>query len=212
MPVWNVGRNGEWIVPTSPGGFQDWQPRTGLLVLDRIAAPPGASGSAAVATDGLLGMIVIDAGRGDVAYALPAETIVRQFKTWRFPVSIPVSTATPDINAGSGDSPAVRRAAYERSAHNCDLVADPRDFSRPADVPGTSLGARVTIGAKPPMGPIIEACRLAVEGFPEIPRYRYQLGVALSLSGNESDAAAAFRAAKQAGHEYSSVILNRLSR
>jgi hypothetical protein len=210
--VWNIGRDGEWIVPTSPGGFQDQQPRSGLLVFDRIAAPPGASGSAVVTKDGLAGMLVIDTGRGDVAYALPAQVIERQFREWGFPIGF-ATTGPPgaDINQ-RGESQAEQRARYELNARNCDLgAADARDPSKPADVPGTMLAAHVFIGnmTEAQLPQIINACQMAADGFPETPRYRYQLGLALDAAGRKAEAEAAFRAAAEAGHIRSREVLGK---
>jgi len=206
--VWNVGRNGEWIVPTSPGGYQDRQPRTGFLVFDRVAAPPGASGSAVVAAVGVVGMLVVDSGRGDVAYALPMETVERQFREWGLPVGFSeLSTATRSQQQHQQESQAILRARYERGAKICDQIADPNDASRPPDVPGTNLGARVIIGGLPPMEPIIEGCRLAAEGFPQVPRYRYQLGTSLFAVGRKGEAIEAWRAASNQGHAQATLLL-----
>jgi hypothetical protein len=198
--VWNIGRDGEWIVPTSPAGFQDQQPRSGLLVFDRMAAPPGASGSAVVAEAGVVGMIVIDAGRGDVAYALPAEMLQHQFQLWGFPIHTAAAAPGAQTVDPRAESPAVRRAKYETAAHNCNLVADGRDPAKPPDVPGTQLGSGVIIGEPPPLTPIIEACRLAADGLRDTPRYRYQLGLALELAGRTADAEGAWQAAGEAGY------------
>ena len=105
MPVWFVGRTGDWYVPSSPGAVN------GIGLDNRIAADNlnvqvGTSGAPLIGENGILGMIVEEAG--GIAYALPIAYIEQAFRIWNHPWQL---AALPGAKIGETKSDGTCRIA-----------------------------------------------------------------------------------------------------
>jgi TPR repeat protein len=97
--------------------------------------------------------------------------------------------ATPGIEPEPAPPMTVRA---DIKPHDCDMLAGAR-----FDTQGVVIGI-YSNEIEPE--PAVAACRQAVEAFPEVPRFRYQLGRALVAAGDNDAAVALYREAAAAGH------------
>lgn len=82
MPVWYVGRSGDWYVPSSPGAINN----IGLdkrIAVDDLNVQVGTSGAPLVGESGIMGIIVEESG--GIAYVLPIGFIESAFRFWNHP-------------------------------------------------------------------------------------------------------------------------------
>jgi len=107
-----------------------------------------------------------------------------------------IAAATPtDRGLAVGDAADVAAPMTLRAdikPHQCDLLAGAR-----FDTQGVVTGLYPN---EIDPGPAITACREAIEAFPGIARFRYQLGRALAVAGRNEEAARAYREAADSGH------------
>jgi TPR repeat protein len=102
----------------------------------------------------------------------------------------PADPLTPAETQTAQSAPMTVRADIK--PHACDLEAGAR-----FDTQGVVAGNYST-EIDPEKA--VEACRQAVEAFPEVARFRYQLGRALDAAGDAEGAVARYREAADAGH------------
>jgi hypothetical protein len=104
--VWNIGIGQDWDTPDRAGGFGGEDPVSRRLRVGALRTPPGASGGAGVTADGVIGIVLQDAG--DYSLLLPVDRIVQLFNAW----DLPVTLLTPDGAAPKGNSPLPPGAAF----------------------------------------------------------------------------------------------------
>jgi TPR repeat protein len=102
----------------------------------------------------------------------------------------PTDPLAPDQTQTAQSAPMTVRADIK--PHACDLEAGAR-FDTQGVVAGNYSTEIVAEKA-------VAACRQAVEAFPDVARFRYQLGRALDAAGEQEEAAERFREAADAGH------------
>ncbi|MGH6928860.1 MAG: caspase family protein, partial [Dongiaceae bacterium] len=102
----------------------------------------------------------------------------------------PTDPLAPDQTQTAQSAPMTVRADIK--PHECDLEAGAR-----FDTQGVVAGNYST-ELKPEKA--VPACRQAVDAFPDVARFRYQLGRALDAAGEPEEAAELFRQAADAGH------------
>lgn len=93
--VWFVGKLGEWYVPTRPGAVNEIRP-SGVIRIDALAISVGTSGAPLISQNGIVGMIVIDAGI--FSEATPLEVIRRAISNANYPWHLTeVSSPPPPV-------------------------------------------------------------------------------------------------------------------
>ena len=113
LPVWFVGLQRDWFVPSRPGTVNRVEP-VGKIISEALNVRVGTSGAPLISDEGIIGMIVVDSGA--FAHATPIDLIQRAVQTWRYPWDL--SPAPPPV-------------------HECDrLAAHPNDKERNSKVPG----------------------------------------------------------------------------
>ena len=83
VPVWFIGRDQEWYVPGRSGVVNRVSRLRREIVIDDLAVGFGTAGGPLVSADGIVGMIVRDAG-GPV-YATLISAVETAFQEWRLP-------------------------------------------------------------------------------------------------------------------------------
>src|SRR5262249_32286410 len=67
LPVWLVGRAGEWDIPVSPGVVASVNLYSNQIKVERLDARVGSSGGPLISPNGIVGMIVRDSNLGTEA-------------------------------------------------------------------------------------------------------------------------------------------------
>jgi S1-C subfamily serine protease/tetratricopeptide (TPR) repeat protein len=96
-PVWFIGREGRWYIPTQPGRLNSVTLDFRIRV-DNLNVQVGTSGAPLLAEDGIIGMILIDEAAG-VSRALAIGIIKRAFQLWDLPWDLKPLVARADIPA-----------------------------------------------------------------------------------------------------------------
>jgi hypothetical protein len=230
-PVWNIGRGGRWLVPTSPGGFQSLDPQTNHALVEDLPTPPGSSGGAVLTERALLGMTLRDSGAQRLTYVFRADRLVEAFRSWQLPVNFVTRTTTPtaappprslpEVSVATSPPPPApplaarqrpptqaqaepaRQTASLRAGETCDrLAAQADDPQRPSGTPPVTSEALKANAAE-----AIGVCRSAADQTPGVPRYGYQLARALLAQGRNDEAFVAARKAAEAGHPRAQVLV-----
>jgi TPR repeat protein len=131
---------------------------------------------------------VMPTGRG-LSIANQAQTDT-QAQSQTQPQTQPTDPLAPDQTQTAQAAPMTVRADIK--PHECDIEAGAR-FDTQGVVAGNYSNELEPDKAVP-------ACRQAVEAFPDVPRFRYQLGRGLDAAGEHDEAAELFRQAADAGH------------
>jgi hypothetical protein len=112
--VWFVGKQGGWIVPTSPGTISSDEPDDGQFEIENLAVLRGSSGGPLIASSGIVGMVLTDSA--DTTRALSISFIQRRLRSWQHPFhlqkSAQVSKAADAAPAdGSPEDPVLAKGA-----------------------------------------------------------------------------------------------------
>jgi hypothetical protein len=97
LPVWLVGRAGDWNIPASPGIVAQIDSFTNQIQVEGLAARVGSSGGPLISSNGIVGMIVRD---NDLyTEATPLEPIQMQVREkWHYAwqlIAGPIPKPTP---------------------------------------------------------------------------------------------------------------------
>ena len=86
-PVWFIGRQGKWYMPSTPGSVNRYDDNLESILniyVDGLDVLTGTSGAPLISEGGIIGML-IDDKPGRNAQALPIDTIQRKVKAWGYP-------------------------------------------------------------------------------------------------------------------------------
>ena len=96
-PVWFIGRNDDWYVPTGPSvGSVNRIRATSIIDLDIISISPGTSGAPVVTGGGIVGMVIRDDKHDNTAEVLSIEFVKRAFDEWEIYPWTHIVTFTDD--------------------------------------------------------------------------------------------------------------------
>lgn len=177
-PVWFVGREQKWFIPTSPGTVSsitevkrnEYSGPT--IVVQGLQITGGTSGAPLLSVDGIIGMIVSDSSTQEVE-AIPIERIEILMKEWMFPWDV----------------------MFIPPKQNCDrLAASPYDNDRPTDVPGIDLENIDSANAS-------DACFNPFLAYStRIPRFAFEMGRAREAGNRLKEAEQGYFQAANAGY------------
>jgi hypothetical protein len=107
LPVWLVGRAGDWSIPIAPGFVAQIDSFTHQIQVEGLAARVGSSGGPLISSNGIVGMIVRDSDL--YTEATPIEPIQRQVgEKWHY---------TWQLKPGPQSAPEVEKETVEAEAN-----------------------------------------------------------------------------------------------
>jgi hypothetical protein len=150
--VWFVGKLGEWYVPKRPGAVDEIEP-TGAIRVDGLPVSVGTSGAPLISQEGILGMVVIDAGA--FSEATPLEVIRRAIKKWNYPWQL--AAGVPSSSRPADLSPSIvipEKASITVWKVGSPHTGDTPDTTAPFDleVSAEKIGRKLKIEAFPAKG------------------------------------------------------------
>lgn len=97
VPVWSIGRVGEWKIPVEPGHVASDTSPDWMLDLEGTVVQPGSSGGPVVSDTGIIGMIEQDSAGN--TRALSIDLIKREFEDWNHPWGMQLAAVAKPVVA-----------------------------------------------------------------------------------------------------------------
>ena len=121
LPVWLVGRAGDWNIPITPGAVAQIDSFTNEIQVEGLAAQVGSSGGPLISSNGIVGMIVRD---NDLyTEATPIEPIQKQVgEKWHYAWQLVPAKLSPERPPAEAAERERQRAEAERQQQRAELA------------------------------------------------------------------------------------------